>query len=149
MVWTAFLLGLLGWFLPLNNYLTPQSGAGYWMGIVGASMMLLLLTYSLRNRYRFLDWSPTLNRWFDAHMFLGLYGPLLILYHCKYHLGAFNSNMALWSMIIVSLSGVVGRFLYKRPQFKKLFAIWHVAHLPFVFMLAIAAIIHILAVNIY
>jgi hypothetical protein len=52
-------------------------------------------------------------------------------------------------MIIVAISGVIGRFLYSRPQFKQAFAIWHIAHLPFVFMLAAAAIIHILAVNIY
>jgi hypothetical protein len=145
----AALLCLLGWFLPLSDYLTPKSGVGYWMGIVGASMMLLLLTYSLRKRYRFLDWTPPLGKWFNLHIFLGLYGPLLILYHCGYHLGAFNSNMALWSMITVAVSGVIGRFLYNRSEFKRAFSIWHVAHLPFVFMLAAAAIVHIIAVNMY
>lgn len=145
----AALLSLLGWFLPLHDYLTPKNGVGYWMGIVGASMMLLLLTYSLRKRYKFLDWTPVLSRWFNAHIFLGLYGPVLILYHCGYSLGAFNSNIALWSMITVAISGVIGRFLYNRPQFKRAFGIWHIAHLPFVFMLAVAAVIHIVAVNIY
>ena len=90
-----------------------------------------------------------LSRWFNAHIFLGLYGPVLILYHCGYSLGAFNSNIALWSMITVAISGVIGRFLYNRPQFKRAFGIWHIAHLPFVFMLAVAAVIHIVAVNLY
>ena len=149
MLLAAAILTVLGWFLPLHNYITPRVGVGYWMGIVGASMMLLLLSYSLRKRFRFLDWSPTLNRWFNWHMFLGLFGPILILYHCGYRLGADNSNMALWSMITVAVSGVIGRYLHNREQFKRLFGIWHVAHLPFVFVLIITAIIHILAVNLY
>ena len=149
MLLVAAILSVLGWVLPLNEFITPKTGLGYWMGIVGASMMLLLLSYSLRKRYKFLDWSPTLNRWFNAHMFLGLFGPILILYHCGYHLGADNSNMALWSMITVAISGVIGRYLYNKERFKRWFAIWHTAHLPFVFILIITAIIHILAVNFY
>src|ERR1700692_48841 len=35
---------------PLERYITPQRGTGYWLGIIGGSMMLLLLTYSARKR---------------------------------------------------------------------------------------------------
>mgnify|MGYP003349643069 CR=1 FL=1 len=50
-------------------------------------------------------------------MFLGVAGPIAILYHCTYRMGATNSNVALWSMIIVSSSGLVGRYLYSRIHF--------------------------------
>ena len=40
-----------GWFLPLDRYLSPRQGAGYWLGILGGSMMLLLLIYPLRKRF--------------------------------------------------------------------------------------------------
>ena len=32
--------------------LSPESGMGYWLGIIGASMMLALLLYPLRKRFR-------------------------------------------------------------------------------------------------
>src|SRR5882762_4081408 len=36
---------ILGWILPTGRYITPQRGVGYWLGIVGGSMMLVLLLY--------------------------------------------------------------------------------------------------------
>jgi hypothetical protein len=47
-------------------------------------------------------------------MVLGVLGPLLILFHSNFSTGATNSNVALFSMIIVSLSGVIGRYIYGR-----------------------------------
>jgi len=45
---------------------------------------------------------------------IGIGGPLLILLHCGFQIGSLNAAMALYSMVIVALSGVVGRFLYVR-----------------------------------
>jgi len=45
---------------------------------------------------------------------LGIVGPLAILYHSNFSLGATNSNVALVCMLIVSCSGLVGRYLYTR-----------------------------------
>ena len=36
----------------------------------------------------------------------------MILFHCNFHLGAPNSNVALISMLVVAASGVVGRYIY-------------------------------------
>ena len=47
-------------------------------------------------------------------MVLGLAGPLCILYHSNFHLGATNSNVALISMLTVAGSGVIGRYIYSR-----------------------------------
>jgi len=47
-------------------------------------------------------------------MVLGILGPLAILYHSNFSLGATNSNVALVCMLIVSGSGLVGRYLYAR-----------------------------------
>ena len=82
-------------------------------------------------------------------MGLGIIGPIFILYHCNFQLGAVNSNVALWSMLTVAGSGVVGRFLQNRKGFESAFALWHVAHLPIVFILVITALVHIVAVHVY
>ena len=105
---------LTGWFLPLDRYLSPRQGIGYWLGIVGGSMMLLLLVYPLRKRLPAFSFVGNARIWFQVHMALGVLGPLLILYHCLYRLGATNSNVALVCMVVVSGSGVMGRYLYAR-----------------------------------
>jgi hypothetical protein len=55
--------------------------------------------------------------WFSIHMMLGILGPVLILFHCNFQLGSQNSNIALYSMLVVSLSGIIGRYLYGRIHF--------------------------------
>ncbi|HXQ64269.1 MAG TPA: hypothetical protein VN787_05400 [Steroidobacteraceae bacterium] len=105
---------VVGWLVPLDRYLTPRSGIGYWLGIIGGSLMLALLIYPARKRIPSLAPIGTPRTWFKIHMVLGVVGPLCILYHSGYHLGAANSNVALFSMLIVAGSGLVGRYLYTR-----------------------------------
>ncbi len=104
----------IGWVVPLRDYITPRSGVGYWFGIIGGSLMLALLIYPARKRIQSLAVIGSPLMWFRFHMVLGVAGPLFILYHCTYRTGATNSNVALWSMIIVAGSGIVGRYLYSR-----------------------------------
>jgi hypothetical protein len=101
----------------LPKYITPRSGVGYWLGIIGGSLMLLLLIYSLRKRFPSTTWLGSARVWFTIHMTLGVVGPLLIMYHSNYHLGAANSNVALISMLLVAGSGLVGRYLYARVHY--------------------------------
>ena len=102
----------IGWLDRNEENLTPDSGPGYWLGIAGASMMLLLLLYPLRKRMRSLRAIGTVAFWFRTHMLLGIVGPVLILFHSNFSLGSINSNIALTTMLIVAASGIVGRYLY-------------------------------------
>jgi hypothetical protein len=106
----------LAWGLrfPTEHYISPRSGLGYGLGIAGGSAMLLLLVYPLRKRLRFLAFMGTTKRWFQAHMALGILGPVLILFHSNFSLGATNSNVALACMLVVSGSGLFGRYFYAR-----------------------------------
>jgi hypothetical protein len=104
----------VGLLLPTERYLTPKRGAGYALGIVGGSCMLLLLIYSARKRVPALSFLGRTSDWFRFHMLLGVLGPLCILYHANFRLGATNSNVALLSMLTVAGSGLVGRYLYAR-----------------------------------
>jgi hypothetical protein len=105
---------VLGWFFRDRLPFGPEEGFGYWLGITGASMIVLLLFYPVRKRIRLFHGLGPLRHWFRIHMMLGLVGPTLILYHSKFQLGSFNSRVALFSMVIVSSSGLVGRHLYSR-----------------------------------
>jgi len=105
---------LAGWHYRDEGHLTPDSGTGYWLGIAGASAMLLLLLYPLRKRMKSLRALGSVSGWFRLHMALGLVGPTLILFHCNFRFGSLNSNVALFSMLAVAGSGLVGRYLYGR-----------------------------------
>jgi len=105
---------VVGPWTPARNYINPESGIGYWLGIVGGSLMLLLLIYPLRKRQNGIQAVGSVKGWFRAHMMLGIVGPGLVLYHCNFSLGATNSNVALFCMVFVAGSGLVGRYLYAR-----------------------------------
>jgi len=116
MTFGAGLVGalLIGWLNRDQEYLTPESGLGYWLGIAGASLMLLLLLYPLRKRLAWLRALGSVTFWFRLHMALGLLGPTLILLHANFKLGSLNSNVAMLAMLIVATSGIFGRYLYSK-----------------------------------
>ena len=103
-----------GWVNREDNGLTPESGVGYWLGIAGGSLMLLLLLYPLRKRIKGLRALGSVGFWFRSHMILGVVGPVLVLWHANFRLGSINSNVALLAMLVVAASGVVGRYLYSK-----------------------------------
>lgn len=103
---------MLGLLLRDYRLINPEAGVGYWLGIVGGSAMLALLLYPVRKRIRALHRLGATRHWFKMHMVLGLVGPLLILYHCNFSLGSFNSQVALYCMLFVAGSGIVGRHFY-------------------------------------
>ena len=106
------ILILGGWLLKDRLPIDPQQGVGYWLGIIGGSAMLALLLYPLRKRIRWLHRLGPTRHWFRLHMVLGLVGPLLVLYHCNFQLGSFNSRVAFYCMLLVAGSGIIGRHFY-------------------------------------
>ncbi len=114
LVGTVVVLGLLwGYTAHLDRYITPERGLGYALGIVGGSMMLVLLVYPLRKRVAW-RWLGSIPSWFRNHMVLGVVGPVLVLFHSNFSLGATNSNVALVCMLLVAGSGLIGRYIYGR-----------------------------------
>jgi hypothetical protein len=105
---------ILGWLLRDRQFFSPEDGIGYWLGIIGGSLMLALLLYPLRKRFRIMQKLGATRHWFRMHMIFGLLGPLLILYHCNFELGSFNSRVAFYCMLLVAGSGIIGRHFYAR-----------------------------------
>ncbi|MCP4878707.1 MAG: hypothetical protein GY896_24915 [Gammaproteobacteria bacterium] len=110
---TAILLAA-GWSVRDQNYLVAESGIGYWFGIIGGSMMLLILLYPLRKRFRSWSKAGSTKIWFRVHMILGVVGPVIIIFHSGFKLGSFNSSVAFFCMLTVALSGLLGRYFYQR-----------------------------------
>ncbi len=100
-----------------NANLIAESGLGYALGIIGGSLMVLLLGYPLRKRAPFMRRTGPVKYWFRVHMWMGVIGPLCVLYHANYQLGSTNSNVALFSMLLVAGSGLIGRFIYTKVHY--------------------------------
>lgn len=97
-----------------SRRLFADEGLGYALGIIGSLLILVLLVYPLRKRYKFLKFIGKVPDWFRTHMILGVVGPLTILYHSNFSFGSVNSSAALIAMLLVAGSGIVGRFLYAK-----------------------------------
>lgn len=107
------LVGGAWWFSRLNLFKAGDD-VGYNLGLIGGIMMLLLFSYPLRKYVRVLHRLGKVKWWFLVHMVLGIGGPLLILVHSTFRIGSLNAAVAMYSMLIVAGSGIVGRFLYLR-----------------------------------
>jgi len=105
---------IFGWSQREEYWLTAEKGWGYALGIIGGSSMLLLLLYPLRKHWKHAKNWLHISHWFRMHMILGIIGPVLILFHSNFHLGSLNSRIALFSMLLVSSSGLVGRYAYRK-----------------------------------
>jgi hypothetical protein len=103
-----------GWINRDEGYITAESGLGYWLGIIGSLMMLLLLLYPLRKRARFLRGLGRVPAWFRSHMLLGIIGPTLIIFHANFQSKSLNATVALVFMLIIVASGIIGRYLFSK-----------------------------------
>jgi hypothetical protein len=99
-------------FSPEHSQLRPSGLVGHGLGIVGATMIISgVVLYSSRKRIRALWPLGKLTVWLEFHIFLCLVGPTLVIYHTTFKAGGI-AGIALWTMLTVVASGLVGRFLY-------------------------------------
>ncbi|MEZ5541364.1 MAG: hypothetical protein R3F42_04900 [Pseudomonadota bacterium] len=106
-----------GWLRRGDVYLSPEDGVGYALGIIGGSLMVLLLLYPLRKHVSWMRRVGKVKHWFRMHMIIGVLAPVLILYHCNFQLGSMNGTIALFSMLLVASSGLLGRYFYTRIHY--------------------------------
>ena len=80
-------------------------------GYLGTALMVLSMVYPLQRRLGLFRWSWTNKFWLDVHLMTGTVGPLFIVLHSALRLDTWVS-VAFWSMAMVAVSGVLGRYLY-------------------------------------
>lgn len=97
---------------PEHANLKPSGALGHGFGIIGSVLMIVgMVSYMARKRYRFMSRMGLLKHWLEFHIFLCTLGPLLILFHTSYKFGGLVA-ISFWSMVAVFLSGIIGRFIY-------------------------------------
>jgi hypothetical protein len=97
---------------PEHTSLKPSGPFGHGYGIVGTIMIIVgVASYMIRKRSRRFSRLGVLKYWLEFHIFLCVLGPILVLFHTAFKFGGIVS-VSFWSMVIVVLSGVIGRFIY-------------------------------------
>ncbi len=93
--------------------ITPEPGRplSLWLGWLGLSLMVLMNVYSMRKRFTSLHKWGRLSHWLNFHVFCGLLGPTLILFHCNLKVRGIVA-ISFWSMVISFSSGIIGRYFY-------------------------------------
>jgi hypothetical protein len=107
------LLLALAWLVGTGSVFKSGDDIGYNLGLVGGLLMLSLLIYPLRKRVKFMARMGSMQAWFQYHQIAGITGPLLVMYHSTFRIGSMNGRVALYAMLLVAISGLIGRFLYR------------------------------------
>jgi LPXTG-motif cell wall-anchored protein len=101
-----------GW-LARGFSLDPSAGGtiSLWLGWAGIALMLAAGLYVVRKRLPGLKGLGSMGAWLNFHIFCGMMGPLLILFHTNFHVGGMAA-VAFWAMSISFGSGLIGRYFY-------------------------------------
>jgi hypothetical protein len=100
-------------FLAKHALLKPSGRIGINLGVLGVAMFLVIFLYPLRKRWTWLGRQGISRHWLDFHVLLGLSAPFVIALHSSFKFHGF-AGIAFWIMLAVSLSGIVGRYLYSQ-----------------------------------
>jgi len=98
-------------FSPKHALLRPSGTIGIKLGMVGVLLFFLIYLYPLRKKWGWLGRQGNSRHWLDFHVVLGTAAPIIIAFHSSFKFGNI-AGMAFWSMLMVTLSGFVGRYFY-------------------------------------
>lgn len=102
----------------------PGRGLGLQLGILGTIVSFFSVTlYVPRNNLSIFMTFGAKRHWLDAHMILGLLGPLFVALHASYVWSklAGVANLAMWGTV---LSGVLTRYFFARIPLSRLKREW-------------------------
>jgi hypothetical protein len=138
-----------GWGTRRDSGLDPHGWPGYLAGLGGTLMMLSAIGFSWRKRVA--QARGPVAWWYNAHVVLGVFGPVAVLVHARFAWGSINSSFALAAMGMVVASGVLARYALgpgRRRGWRWVEA-WHYLHAPLCMVLALAVIVHVYMAHAY
>jgi hypothetical protein len=100
-------------FSPKHVLLRPSGPIGLKLGFLGFLIFLGIFLYPLRKAWPWLGQQGSARHWLDIHVMLGITAPFIIAFHSSFKFRGF-AGIAFWIMVAVSLSGVIGRYLYSQ-----------------------------------
>ena len=94
-----------------HHLLKPSGAVGINLGVLGLLMLCGIFLYPLRKRWAWLQRQGNSKHWLDHHVVLGVAAPVCIAFHSSFKFHGL-AGIAFWVMLGVSVSGLIGRYLY-------------------------------------
>lgn len=91
--------------------LKPSGTIGLRLGIFGVALFVVIYLYAVRKKWAWLSRQGNTRHWLNLHILLGITAPLVITFHAAFKFGGI-AGVAYWIMMVVVLSGFVGRYIY-------------------------------------
>jgi hypothetical protein len=98
-------------FSPKHHLLRPSGIIGISLAFLGVLMLWGIFLYPLRKRWRWLQRQGDSKHWLDHHVIFGIVAPVCIAFHAAFKFHGL-AGLAFWLMTAVSVSGMIGRYLY-------------------------------------
>src|ERR1700739_4601982 len=96
---------------PKHVYLKPSGAIGLRLGMFGVLLFLFIYLYPIRKKWAWLGRQGSSKRWLDIHVLLGLLAPVFVTFSSSFKFSGI-AGVAFWIMVVVAISGVVGRYIY-------------------------------------
>jgi len=97
----------------LHPLLRPAGPVGLALGVAGFALFLFMWLYVIRKHVRWLAWTGAVGSWLRVHIVVGLSLPVIVAAHAGWRFDGLI-GLGYFAMLVVALSGVVGRYLYTR-----------------------------------
>lgn len=98
---------------PLHPWLKPSGYVGQSAGLLALAIFIFLWLYPLRKKFRWLAFTGSMGKWLNVHVLAALALPLLVAVHAAWRFDGLI-GLGFWSMIVVWVSGIAGRYIYAR-----------------------------------
>ena len=110
----AIYVMFVGWANQDGVYFGASSAPQYILGAIGAALVLALFVYPMWKVVGGGRWKSAQRWWFRAHVAFGVIAPVSIFSHANYQVVSSEAQISMALMLIVAVSGLIGRFLYAR-----------------------------------
>ena len=97
---------------PLYDLLRPGAGLGLAFGVLGTTLMLAMLSYTVRKAIGGFGFLGSPSWWLRFHIICGIMGPIFILHHAGFVQPKGLIAVGFWCMILVAASGSFGRYVF-------------------------------------
>jgi hypothetical protein len=93
--------------------LRPSGAIGINLGVLGTVLFFIIFLYALRKVIPWLGRFGTARHWMDFHVIAGITAPIVIAFHASFKFRGI-AGVAFWIMVLVAISGFIGRYLYSQ-----------------------------------
>ena len=96
---------------PASATFRPSGVVGVRLGTIAVFFFLCIFVYPVRKHWKWLASIGKTKRWLDWHVLFGIAAPLFVTLHSSFKMRGL-AGAAYWIMIVVAVSGFIGRYIY-------------------------------------